>query len=278
MVLSIAGMNSQLALNLIDATKSSQLQQLRSEPAHQRAADAFRERIGSITTPEEFVKDYEVYSFVMRAYDLEDQIFGKGMIRKILESDPSDSTALVNRLTDPRFGELHAALGFTTSAGPQTPNFSDPAWQDQVVNQYFDTVFVNAENEQNPTIGTVLDFRENAASLNTWYDVLKSEKMSTFFRVALSLPTEMAGLDVDKQVQIMEKKYDLTKITDPKEQERLISRFMAVSDVLNPPQSSANSSALSLLQNFGGVGSAVQIISLQLNIPPVQYSASSLYR
>ncbi len=278
MVLSIAGMNSRLALNLIDATKNSQLQQLRSEPAHQRAADAFRERIGSITTPEELVKDYEVYSFVMRAYDLEDQIFGKGMIRKILESDPSDDTALLNRLTDPRFGELHAALGFTTAAGSQVPNFSDPTWQDSIVSQYFDTVFVNAEAEQNPTIGAVLELREKAASLSTWYDVLKSEKLSNFFRVALSLPPEMAGLDVDKQAKIMEGKYDLTKITGPKEQDRLINRFMAVSDVLNPPQAVFNSTALSVLRNIGGVGSAVQIISLQLDISPVQYSASSLYR
>ncbi len=278
MVLSIAGMSSQLALKLIDSTRDRSLQQLQDEPAHQRAADAFRERIGSITTPEELVKDYEVYSFVMRAFDLEDQIFGKGMIRKILESDPSDDAALVNRLTDPRFGELHAALGFTTAAGPQTPNFSDPVWQESIVSQYFDTTFVNAEAAQNPTIGTVLEFREKATDLNSWYDVLKNEQLSEFFRVALSLPAEMAGLDVDKQAEIMEAKYDLTKITDPAEQERLITRYMAVSDVLNPPQASVSSSALSVLQNIGGVGSAVQIISLQLDVAPVRYSASLLYR
>jgi Protein of unknown function (DUF1217) len=278
MVLSISGLSSPLALNLIDATKDSQLQQLRSEPANKRAADAFRERIGSITTPEELVKDYEVYSFVMRAFDLEDQIFGKGMIRKLLESDPSDETSLVNRLTDPRFGELHAALGFTTAAGSQTPNFNNPTWQDDIVNRYYETVLVNSEGDQNPTIGTVLEFREKATSLNSWYDVLKDEQLTNFFRVALSLPKEMSGLDVDKQNAIMQKKYDLTKLADPDERDRLITRFMAVSDVLNPPQGNFNSTALSVLQNIGSVGSAVQIISLQLNVSPVQYSASLLYR
>jgi Protein of unknown function (DUF1217) len=278
MVLSISGMSSQLALKLIDSTRDSQLQQLRSEPANQRGADAFRERIGSITTPEELVKDFEVYSFVMRAFDLEDQIFGKGMIRKILESDPSDDTALVNRLSDPRFGELHAALGFTTATGPQTPNFNDPAWQDGIVNQYYETVFVNSEAEQNSTVGTVLEFREKAASLNNWFDVLKNKELTNFFRVALALPREMAGLNVDKQAAILGKKYDLTKLTDPVEQEKLISRFTAISDVLTPPQGVYNSSALTVLRSIGRVGSAVQIISLQLNVAPVQYSASSLYR
>jgi Protein of unknown function (DUF1217) len=278
MVLSISGMSSQLALNLIDSTKDSQLQQLRNEPANQRAADAFRERIGSITTPEELVKDFEVYSFVMRAFDLEDQIFGRGMIRKILESDPSDEKALVNRLSDPRFGALHAALGFTTAAGPQTPNFNNPAFQDGIVNQFFETVFVNGKAEESPTVGTVLEFREKASDLNSWYDVLKDEDLTNFFRVALALPQEMSGLDVDKQNAIMEKKYDLTKLSDPAEREKLITRFMAISDVLSPPQAAFNSSALSVLQNIGRVGSAVQIISLQLNVSPVQYSASSLYR
>jgi hypothetical protein len=88
----------------------------------------------------------------------------------------------------------------------------------------------------------------------------------------------MSGLDVDKQNAIMQKKYDLTKLADPDERDRLITRFMAVSDVLNPPQGNFNSTALSVLQNIGSVGSAVQIISLQLNVSPVQYSASLLYR
>ena len=142
MVISVSGLTSQAALNLVDRTRDSQMTTLRSEAQHERAANVFRERIASITTPEELVKDFEVYSFVMNAFDLEDQIFGRGMMRKILESDPGDNTALVNRLSDARFGAIHDALGFTAQGGAKVvPDFSDKTWQDGIVDRYFNVQF-----------------------------------------------------------------------------------------------------------------------------------------
>ena len=119
MVISVSGLTSQAALNLIDRTRDTQMTTLRNEAQPNRAAEVFRDRIASISSPEELVKDFEVYSFVMNAYDLEDHIFGRGMMRKILESDPSDDSALVNRLSDARFSEIHDALGFTLPGGGQ---------------------------------------------------------------------------------------------------------------------------------------------------------------
>ena len=49
MVLSIAGLGSQLALNFIDSTKDRQMEILRNEPRNQREAEAFKERIASIS-------------------------------------------------------------------------------------------------------------------------------------------------------------------------------------------------------------------------------------
>jgi len=276
MVLSISGLNSQLALTLIDSTQDRQLESLKTQPQHARAAEQFRERIASITSPKELVQDYEVYSFVMRAFDLEDQIFGKGMIRKVLESDPSDETSLVNRLTDSRFGELHAALGFTTAAGAQAPDFSDAAWQDGIVDLYFDRAYANGYADQNETVGAVLEFREEVAGIDSWYDVLKNETLTEFFQTALNLPGELSGLDVDKQAGILADKYDLSKLSDPGEQERLISRYVAISDVLNPQGFSATSAALSILQSSSSLSSG--IIEVTWDIAPVSFSSYSLYR
>lgn len=276
MVLSISGLNSQLALTLIDSTQDRQLESLRTQPQHARAAEQFRERIASITSPKELVQDYEVYSFVMRAFDLEDQIFGKGMIRKVLESDPSDETSLVNRLTDSRFGELHAALGFTSGAGAQAPDFSDPAWQEGIVDLYFNRIYANDYAEQNETVGAVLEFREEVAEIDSWYDVLKNETLTEFFQTALSLPSQLSGLDVDKQAEVLADAYDLSKLSDPAEQERLIGRYMAISEALNPQGFSASSAALSILQSSSSLSSG--ILEITWDIAPVSYSTYSLNR
>jgi hypothetical protein len=274
MVLSISGLGSQLALNLIDSTKDRQIENMRNEAVHKRAEADFRERIGSISSPEEFVKDYEVYSFVMRAFDLEDQIFGRGMMRKILESDPTDETSLVNRLTDSRFGEIHGALGFTTASGPQTPNFNSAFWVQGIVDRYYETVFVAENGAQNETVGTVLHFRENIGDVDSWYDVLKDRDLPQFFQVALGLPSEMSGLEVDMQKGILEGKFDLAKLADPAELERLESRYVAISDALNA-QTTVSSAALSILQNSSLGG---QFVPITIDFSAINYAPSTLYR
>lgn len=275
MVISIGGLGSQIALNIIDSTRQRQIISLREQPEHERAASAFRERIASISTPAELVKDFEVYSFVMKAFDLEEQIFGKGMIRKVLESDPSDETSLVNRLTDPRFGELHAAMGFTTENGPTDPGFDNPVWVEQIVERYFNRVFVNDNAAQNDTVGNVLHFREEVADIDNWYDVLKDTRLTDFFQVALGLPKELAGLEVDAQKLRYEEKLNIADLKDPKVREDLEAKYIAISDVRNPPQTLSGSRLASL---FNPVGIGAQFVPLTLEISPVTFSASSLYR
>lgn len=275
MVLSISGLGSQLAMNVIDATRGRQLTTMRSEPLHARAEADFRSRISAITTPADLVKDYKVYSFIMKAFDLEDQIFGKGMVRKILESDPSDDSALVNRLTDSKFTELHETMGFFTNDGPQTPDFSDASWVQGIVDKYYNRVFINENDNQNSTVGTVLNFRETASGLTSWFHVLKDSSLTEFFQTALSLPSELSGLDIDIQKRILSEKYDLSKLADPVERERLVTRYIAISDVLNPPSTNINSIALSVLQNFNVGG---QFVPITIDMPTISYSAASLYR
>ena len=65
-MISISGLGSSTALKLIDATRDKQLELMRNSAANKRAEEAFRDRIGDITTPEELVADFEVYSYVMR--------------------------------------------------------------------------------------------------------------------------------------------------------------------------------------------------------------------
>ena len=274
-MISISGLSSGIALRLLDSTRDRQIELLNSEPVHQRAAAAFEERMSSITTPEEFVNDFEVYSFVMRAFDLEDQIFGKGMIRKVLESDPEEPSSLLNRLTDSRFREMHLALGFTTTDGPQTPDFSSEAFIESIKTRYFNRVYINSNDEQNSTVGSVLEFREKAGEITNWFQVLRDRTLTEFFQTALGLPSELSGLDLDMQKRILEDKFDLTKLSDPEERERLISRYVAISDALNPQTFNANSIASSILSN---VGLGPQIIPVTLDVSNIPVSPSQLFR
>lgn len=274
-MISISGLGSPTALRLIDATRDRQIEMLRDDPTNKRAEEAFLERIGQITTPKELIEDFEVYSFVMRAFDLEDQIFGKGLIRKMLESDPVEPSSLLNRLTDSRFREMHLALGFTTEEGPQTPDLTSDTFKSAIIDRFYDRQFINTNDEQNSTVGTVLEFRAKAGTLNSWFAVLKDKKLTNFFQVALGLPSEISALDLDVQKKLFEAKFDLADLADPAERERLITRYTAISDVTNPQGFSANSAAVSILQSasFGA-----QFVPITLDVATINFSASQLYR
>ena len=116
----IIGMSSFLGLKLSEKTEDIQKTQIRNTQEHVRAINAFRDRIGDIQTVDQLIDDTEVYSFVMRAFDLEDQIFGKALMRKMLKSDVEDSSSLINRLTDSRFRDLFDELLVTRMSCPQS--------------------------------------------------------------------------------------------------------------------------------------------------------------
>lgn len=85
-----------------------------------KAADAvvsreqkyYRETIGSIKTVDEFLADDRVYAYAMKAYGLEEMTYAKAFIRKVLESDLTDTSSFANLLTDSKYKTLAAAYDF----------------------------------------------------------------------------------------------------------------------------------------------------------------------
>ncbi|MBB3944832.1 hypothetical protein GGQ73_000757 [Rhizobium skierniewicense] len=72
----------------------------------------YKEKIGDVKTVDEFLGDYRLYSYAMKAYGLEDMTYGKAFMRKVLESDLTDSTSFANSLTDKRYLQFAEAFNF----------------------------------------------------------------------------------------------------------------------------------------------------------------------
>jgi hypothetical protein len=267
-MISIFGTSSSLGLKITDATRADQLETLRNSAQHGRLIDAFKERISDVETVDQLVDDYELYSFVMKAFDLEDQIFGKALIKKMLKSNASESDALVNRLTDVRFREMYNELGFGEN-GVGNTNTLNSAWKSQMVDRYLERTFDNAQADQNQTVGAALEFRRKAAQIDSPFDILKDKEMTIFMRRVLGLPDAISGLDIDRQAKLLEDAYDLDKLQDPEEVERLVQRYVTISDALDGRASASNpvvqmmANAVSARQNFTPI--TLDITSIQLS-------------
>lgn len=270
-MISISGLPTLTALNLIDATKDKQLDLIRNSAQHSRAIEHFKENIKNVESVDDLMADQELYTFVMRAFDLEDQIFGKAMIEKILKSNIEEDDALVNRLTDPRFRELYNEMGFGTD-GEGNLNTILTKWQNRMVDRYVERQFINSAWDGNETVGTALEVRNKAADIDSVYDILTDETMTSFFQTALGLPSQLSGLDIDKQVSIIESKIDLEDLNDPEYVEELITKYVAISEALSG-SATANNAALQMLTGSSS-SATTSIFSILEGISSISYSAS----
>lgn len=80
-----------------------------------REAAYYRENIGKITSIDEFMKDQRLYSYAMKAHGLEDMIYAKAFMRKVLESDTTDASSFARKLVDTRYLTFAKAFNFTPS-------------------------------------------------------------------------------------------------------------------------------------------------------------------
>ena len=274
-MISLGGMSTQVAVKLFDATRDKQLDLIANDALNARQIKAFEERIGDIKSAAEFVADTEVYTFVMRAFDLEDQIFGKAMIRKVLESNADESTALVNRLSNPKIKEMYDTLGFAP-AGGRSFNFNRTTWQDEVIDRFKERIALNSAGANNEGARIALEFKSKAADVETWLDVLKDPDLGKFMRRALGLPDEAVKADLDNQIALFESKFDIEKLKDPAEVDKLVSRFSAIYDAVEGV-SAQSSTVLQLMQGAVSIGQGGSFASATINIPTISGGGYSAY-
>lgn len=235
----VSGISTLLGLRIADTTREARVATIQSSGEHSRAIAGFRDRIADVRSVEALLADRELYVFVMKAFDLEDRIFGKAMIRKVLESDPAKPDSLVRKLTDPRFMELHKTLGFGPD-GVGNSSVINPTWQQDIVNRYVERQFIKGQTNQNENVGNILEFRQKVPGIKNWFDVLKDPVMAQFMRTALALPAESVRLDVDRQAALFAKKFDLAKLQNPEERAKLERMYAIITDARDTSRISQN--------------------------------------
>jgi hypothetical protein len=80
-----------------------------------REATYYRENIGKVTSIDDLLKDQRLYSYAMKAHGLEDMIYAKAFMRKVLESDTTDPASFARKLVDTRYLTFAKAFNFAPS-------------------------------------------------------------------------------------------------------------------------------------------------------------------
>ena len=121
-----------LSYNLVNRDIKASLTRTASDPLVARQTEYFKENIGKVTNLEEFLDDYQLYSYAMKAHGLEEMTYAKAFMKKVLESDLSDDNSFANKLTDERYRNFAASFQF--SAG--TTDMQTDAQQEALLQKY----------------------------------------------------------------------------------------------------------------------------------------------
>src|SRR6478672_5112139 len=88
------------------------LSRVAAQAATKREADYYNTHIGNVKNVDDFIGDYRLYSYAMKAYGLEDMTYAKAFMKKVLTSDLSDTKSFANSLTDSRYKSFASAFNF----------------------------------------------------------------------------------------------------------------------------------------------------------------------
>ncbi len=248
----------------LNRTMADQQAAFTAAPVRERDMQYFREQIGSVQSAEDLVGDYRLLQVALGAFGLQEDLPNRGFIRTVLEEGVTADDALSNRLADKRYRALSDAFGFGESLPPKT---SQVGFADKILARFERQEFERAIGEENNDMRLALTAARELPELAdrditsdaAWLSVLGNPPLRQVFEVALGLPTAIAGLDLDQQLENFRDRAnrvlgssDLKQFSDPGQIDELMKSFLTRAQIadFNAALSPA-SVALTLLQGAG---------------------------
>ncbi|MBO0124261.1 DUF1217 domain-containing protein [Agrobacterium sp. OT33] len=104
-----------LSYDLINRDMKTSISRVAQQGLVERQTKYYKENIGNVKSVDEFLNNYQLYSYAMDAFGLGEMTYAKAFMKKVLESDLNDQNSFANKLTDERYREFAAAFNFTAS-------------------------------------------------------------------------------------------------------------------------------------------------------------------
>ncbi len=239
-------------------TYAERAEKLVTQGPSAREIEYFAKNIGNVSTGEELLADQKLYRFAMTAFDLESQIYAKGIVRKLLREGVEDPLALANRLTDQKFKTFAKAFAFKEVGDFNTKN---PEFVAAVIERYTQVKMELNAGEQNIAVRLGAYFDRAAPRVSNWYAVLADKALREVVFTAFDFPEAIQASNPDRLVARLEDRFDIEDLKDPEKRADLIKRFTLMYDIRNgsPALESARTQLFAPLGNNSGGG---QIISI----------------
>ncbi len=242
---------------VLQRSEERQLQAVAQDAVVQRSTEYFREKLSAGLSTDDLIGDYKMLSVALKAYGLEDDLPNKAFIRKVLESDLSDTGSLANRLSDKRYLKLAQAFNLTSE------NLDKAALGKQVTDAYIQREYEARVGAADETYRLSLNAQREVQAMASrgssnktlWYEVIGNSALREVFSTALGFGDNYASLPIDRQLEEFTKAADrilgtsdLKEIATSGGIDKMITNYLARSQLAsNSIAQNRYSAALTLL-------------------------------
>ncbi|MBE7201909.1 MAG: DUF1217 domain-containing protein [Parafilimonas terrae] len=203
-----------------------------SESATRAEIKYFQDHISQIKTLDEFLGNYRLYSFAMKAYGLDDMISAKSFMRKVLVGEPDQSGhTLADRLQDARYRDFAAAFNFRSlgSDPARIEKSDDPDIQDMIDSSNINKISTAQKrfDYDSETDRQVEYFYNMRPYIRSTTDVTSDYKLYGMARTAAGLPDAPWSDDEAAKAAAIEGKFDAATLQDPEQANAFVDRYLA---------------------------------------------------
>ncbi|RYB03130.1 DUF1217 domain-containing protein [Lichenibacterium ramalinae] len=224
------------------------------------ATDYYLANIGKVQTVGQFVNNYQLFSYAMKAFGLSDMTYAKGLMTKVLNGGVTSSSALANTLSDPRYKAFATAFNFAANG---TSTTTSTAATTGTTAKYVEQTLEDNQGKTNQGVSNALYFSRHASSITSVYGLLADSTMLSVVETAYGISSTLGQSDIDTQAAVLTRVVPIADLQDESKVAKIISRYTAQYDVstsasaTNVLLADTSDATTSILDAANGIGSTV---------------------
>ncbi|MCQ4161982.1 DUF1217 domain-containing protein [Roseomonas sp. GC11] len=208
-----------------------------------RNLDALQKAIDEAETPEDLLKDPTARAVLLQSLGLAGEEDNTGLAIKALMSDTSADGNLASQLSNTAWETAAEKLDFANSG---LDNLRDADFFAEIKANYIDYQRLSEVSDQSRAVSDALHVSEMEDETPNVYNILADKVLRRVALTLTGLPDEIAYLDIEDQARQVESKLDLSQFSTAEGREKLIQRYLIMTEDDTTSSSTASSYLVSL--------------------------------
>lgn len=199
-------------------------------------SEYYTEEIQNIKSLKDLLGNARLLAFAMEAFDIDPASVTTEELYKIFTSDLDDPKSYINAEADSAFRRLVTSFNFDTEGNLMREDRStiqNRSGLYETLDNYLLQMLETQAGEDNAGVRLALYFQRMAKDTTSYYTILGDTALQKFISTTFEIPDEMANADVDTQVTMMKRYFDIEDFQDEEKVKKLISRFTVMYDMVN---------------------------------------------